>query len=296
MRRLKHNVVLAICAVTVAVAVFAVSRAFIVRPQSTNNLVESKRQANEPAAAPELSSIRAQAPSIPIAENRTAIQEGLSACVGDPDGLLSPEQHALLIDVLVSNVLVRTGTAAELESFCLNSPATRWVSPADTQPWAVLQSWQGVDFAAAQQKGPQAIEELLATVLKQACARSLDEMGCRFVGVAPNQQGCWADAMHVRTRDEIVDIIGLRLGDEQSVKFWYGERTVSPWRLRVPIRSLEDVIKEEHTALVVVSHLLVKNSAGSIVNWLAYWYWDSSSSTWQCDTMGANGWPAVLVL
>lgn len=296
MRRLKHNVVLAICAVTVAVAVFAASRAFILRPQSTNNLVESKRQAQQPPAAPDLALIRAQAPSIPIAENRAAIEEGLSVCVADPEGLLSPDQHTLLIETLVSNVLARTGTAEELESFCVKAPATRWVSPADTQPWAVLQSWQGVDFAAAQQQGPRAVEELLATVLKQACARSLDEMGCRFVGVAPNQQGCWADAMHVRTRDEIVDIISLRLGDEQSVKFWYGDRTVSPWRLRVPIRSLEEVITQEHTALVVVSHLLIKNSAGSIVNWLAYWYWDSASSTWQCDTMAGNGWPAILVL
>jgi len=194
----------------------------------------------------------------------------------DPAGLLTPDLRQQLLDRLAEHAAVRS----------LRSPDA-YLSLADREPPSV---WQEIEDSCFHDSYEQVMNEPPPTgssraVFEDVWNVAMNDLGGRFTALGTGASSAslrvhrtndgqhWAPWMH-------------EYATAEETAFWAGPFARSCFAvLRLPERSIHDVIAVHGSAIAAECLVRVRTASGVHAIWMSEWHYDPDASTWIASRM-----------
>lgn len=200
---------------------------------------------------------------------------------------LRADQREALGRVLKDQLLARAASADAYVSLAAADAGARWIGPDDAADWQRSRKL----YERRMGRAPEGSDP--GRWLEEFVREEMTAGRHRLVGVAAGPEGSRIMVFRVRALEQVGAKIG-ELMTEDEVKLWFNNEGQAAARFRVPLRSIDDVIAAEGSALVAFVNMLVRAEDGCVFNWHGIWYWDAEAASWQCEVMARKGWHGFM--
>ncbi len=224
-----------------------------------------------------------------LADSRATLASNIRRSTRDPGRILSDVQVARFAEHVADHAIARSLDPKECVDWLVNQPGTRWIDERDPSSWSILDTWHEHNFKV------RAPRDDLEPVMRLVVNQQFSSGGSKFQGISPEPDTCWILVFRARAENQIADSLVEALGDEGLAR-WFEANVIGALRMRVPERSFDAVLADEGSVTLAVSCIPVRTHGGHLFNWYAEWYWEPSSSMWQCLRMACRGWKGRLCL
>lgn len=235
--------------------------------------------------------IKARTPFVTVdPADASVVEESLTRSLRGEPALLTEQSRKMLLARLVDEIRCRSSREpAASVAQAAGDRSHRWITTADSKDWQVLTSFLEQRFPAGGR--PTGSVEFMHGVI---AGHSVGDWKDRFERLGGAVDGLRIVVSRVRTIDQLDDhLLGAFTPAEQRV--WFQGQGQPALRLRVPVRTLEEVLRAEDGAIAASLAAFVRTDSGAVVNWYSHWYWEPTSGQWMCHGMYRKG-RNVLIL
>ncbi|MFM9957856.1 MAG: hypothetical protein ACKVZJ_07250 [Phycisphaerales bacterium] len=199
-----------------------------------------------------------------------------------PEASLPPEAARALASTVVRQYRARASRDPSDYIKLAESEGTHWAKPQLPMAWEAIR--QRYVFLMKKEPDPKNLRSVLKTLIDAG----VQVDGSRYVKVAMDGPGRRVEVRKVRTLDEADS---GQFNTVEDYEYWFGAPSHNAFRLRAPLRSLQDVLSKHGSTWYAEVRLVVETERGSRVGWLSCWYWDPESRSWNNRSMTLHTWP-----
>lgn len=213
----------------------------------------------------------------------SSLRAAVTAKLLDSDRVLNSEQTRLLTETIANEIMARAcKDPEEFVRLVEAAPGTRWINAEDEVYWQSVELLYEDLFGSAPERADP------RSILKRVSESQLVTAGNRIIRYGMGDGGIFACAFRIRSVDQLNERFATFF-NEKDFDYWFNAPSTEAVWLRVPARTLEQVLQEEKQAIVAASLVVVEVEGGWTYARYCYWYWDSKSSAWQCHLFSRKG-------
>lgn len=222
--------------------------------------------------------------SAPLLDLSTADPREIEAWMKDavmPAAGLPEDAAQTLASTIAGHVVARASADPGDYLKLAESEGTRWSQPSNPMAWEAIQ--KRYEFVTKKPADPSDLRGILRALID--AGNRLE--GSRYTKVASDGASRRIEVRRIRTVDEADAGLFNSVEDHQ---YWLGNPSHNAFRLRVPERSLLDVLSEHGWTWYAEVRLIVEMERGSRAGWLSTWYWDPRGRRWNNRSMTLRSW------
>src|SRR5690606_31695788 len=177
---------------------------------------------------------------------RAAIASAIDLSIIDQHHVLTTSTRRALTETIARELAARSALSGEEYVKAIeNTPGVRWLDPGVGSEWLGVDEWFAAEFGVAPDRN-----DPRAVLVAGADAQLVKEKN-RISRYGIGDRGILVAASRIRSEDQIHDALAAIAAQDSD--YWFSAPATGAYRLRVPIRSLEQVLREENQAIIAAS-------------------------------------------